>query len=109
MPGTEASSIEQEVHVYLKPSDDAFGDFEERESMFRLEDEIEQIINSCGVGEYDGHEFGQGFATLFMFGPDADRMFDVLAESIKNYRPRPGSYAVKCYGDVGAREERIDL
>jgi len=106
---TESTNAEHAVLVHLKLSDDEFGDFEERESVFRLEDEIEPRFQSGTVGEYDGHEFAQGFATLYMYGPDADALFEVVAESLRKYGPRPGSYAVKRYGAVGAREERISL
>lgn len=109
MPRTDGTDAEHAVLVYLKLSNDEFGEFEERESVFRLEDEIEPRFQSGAVGEYDGHEFGQGFATLYMYGPDADALFEVIAEILKRHDSRPGSYAIKRYGDVGAREERITL
>jgi hypothetical protein len=106
---SQKQNPEQALLVYLKLSDDKFGDFEEREAIFRLEDEVEPKVLSSGAGEYDGHEFGGGFGTLYMYGLDADKLFDVVIESIRNHPPRAGSYIVKRYGDVGAREERVNL
>jgi hypothetical protein len=106
---TQTQTSEQAVLVYLKLSDDEFGDFDERESVFRLEDEVEPIVSSSGIGEYDGHEFGGGFGTLYIYGSDADRLFEFIIKSIRNHQPRVGSYIIKRYGDVGAREERINL
>ena len=106
---SQNQNSEQALLVYLKLSDDEFGDFEEREALFRLEDEIEPKVLSSGAGEHDGHEFGGGFGTLYMYGPDADKLFDVVIGSVRNHPARDGSYIVKRYGDVGAREERVNL
>src|ERR1044071_853675 len=66
------AKIEQAVLFYLKLSDDQHGEAEEREAIFKLEDALEKKIASAKVGAYDGHEFGEGFATFYMYGPDAD-------------------------------------
>ena len=100
---------EQAVLLYLKLSDDNFGESEEREAVFKLEDELEKKIAAASVGELDGHEFGEGFATFYMYGPDADKLFDAVIDTIRKVKLRTGSYIIKRYGEPGAREERVSL
>lgn len=100
---------EQAVIVHLKLADGKFGDPKERESIIALGDKLNQIIKKKKVGEYDGHEFGQGFATLYMYGPDANKLFDAIIETVKEQPSRSGSYITKRFGSPGAKEERRDL
>jgi hypothetical protein len=109
IPRQEEKQAEQAVRIYLKLSNDGFGDTKEREAVFKLEDELEQKISLASAGEYDGHDFGGGFGTLYMYGSNADKLFETIIESIRRYRPRAGSYIIKRYGEVGAREEKINL
>ena len=109
MPEQEQPKIEHAVIVYLKSSDDEFGEHTEREALYALEDKLEPLVNSSGAGEFDGHEFGGGFGTLYMYGTNADRLFDVVIQAIRDTKPQKGSYVIKRYGDVGAKEERIEL
>jgi hypothetical protein len=109
IPKQENQKIEQAVIIYLKLSNDKFGEAKEREALFRLEDELESKVAAGGAGEYDGHEFGGGYGTLYMYGSDADKLFNVVIESIRKHNPRTGSYIIKRYGGVGAKEEKVKL
>jgi len=100
---------EQAVIVHLKLADGKFGDPKERESIIALGDKLNQIIKKKRVGEYDGHEFGEGFATLYTYGPDANKLFDAIIETVKERPSRSGSYIIKRFGSPGAKEERRDL
>lgn len=105
----EIGSTEQALFVYLKLSDDEFGDSDEREAVFALEDRLIDAIASRKAGEYDGHEFGEGYATLYLYGPDVDQLFDAAMPALREYGPRTGSYLVKRYGGPEGREEQVDL
>jgi hypothetical protein len=50
------------------------------EPLFRLEQELENVIGGTGVGEYDGNEVAVDGSdgSLYMYGPDADRLFAVV-------------------------------
>ncbi len=109
MPEQETPKTEHAVLVYIKFSDDEFGQPEEREALYRLEDKLEPLVNSSGAGEFDGHEFGGGYGTLYMYGANADKLFDVVVQAIRDSKPQRGSYVIKRYGNVGAKEERINL
>ena len=100
---------EQALIVHLKLADGKFGDPKERESIIALGDKLNQIIKKQRLGEYDGHEFGEGFATLYMYGPDANKLFDAIIETLKEYPSRSGSHIIRRFGSPGAKEERRDL
>jgi hypothetical protein len=100
---------QQALIVFLKLSDAEYGQFEEREAAYRLEDALVEQVSKDDVGEYDGHEFGGGYTTLFMYGPDANAIADTAIPIVRDHKPVSGSYAVKRYGPPGAPEERIGL
>jgi hypothetical protein len=94
--------LEQAVIVYLRLRDDGFGSREEREVLQALEDQMQQAIEKASAGEFDGDEFGGGECVLFMYGPDADRLYAVIEPLLKNTPAAAGGYAIKRYG--GARD-----
>ena len=48
--------------------------------MFELEDQLIAAIESADAGEFDGNEVATDGSdgTLYMYGPDADRLFEVV-------------------------------
>lgn len=106
---TTAAKDEQAVLVFLKLSDGSFGEFEEREAIFDLEDKLQSAISQGGIGEYDGHEFGDGWGKLYLYGPDARIVRQSIEKMLREFGPRQGSYVIERYGGPGAREERISL
>jgi hypothetical protein len=74
-----------------------------------IEDSIIEAIETAGVGEFDGNEIGADGAMLFMYGPDADALWDAVDSAVSRSALGPGSRAVKRYGPPGAREVRVDL
>lgn len=109
MSPSQESPTEQAVIAYFKLSDDGFGEPGERESLLALGGELEQVINEKKVGEYDGPEFGEGYAALYMYGSSADKLFDAIIQKVKRYPSRAGSYIIKRFGEPGAKEDRINL
>ena len=99
---------EQAVLVFIKLPDD-WGSDSDWDSIFGLEARLEEAIDRERAGELDGDEFGEGFCTIYMYGPDADGLVSVISPILKEYAMLSGSYAIKRYGEPGAREVRIDL
>jgi len=95
--------------VYFKLSNDKFGNEEERDRLFALEDELERVIEGSGVGEYDGNEVGGGVFTCYMYSPSADELFEAIIPIINSFSALPGSYVVKRYEEHSAKEIRIEL
>ena len=102
--------MEQAVIVHFALSDSEFGSPEEREAIFAFEDQLEQAIAKASAGEFDGNEFGGGECVLYMYGPDADRLFAAVEPLLKGFPPAAGGHAIKRYGaasDPGAKAVRV--
>lgn len=98
------------VKVYLKLSNE-YGTPEEIEAIHELSDALEEAIQESGAGEFDGDEFGGGECTLYMYGPDADKLFEAIRKSLKSSPAATGGYALKRYGPPkeGVKEARVEL
>jgi hypothetical protein len=91
--------LEQAVVVYLKLRNGEFGSTEEREAIAALEEELLQVIKDADAGEFDGNRFGRGECALFMYGPDADRLFGIIENLLKASAVASGGHAIKRYGE----------
>jgi hypothetical protein len=98
------------VRIYLKLSQE-HGRQEEMDSIHELSDVLEESIEKVGAGEFDGDEFGGGECTLYMYGPDADKLFEAIRKPLMSSPLAKGGYVLKRYGPPadGVKEVRIDL
>jgi hypothetical protein len=106
------STMEHAVIVHLQLDDPGFGSAEMRESIYELQGSLTDAINKAKVGEFDGDDFGQGECLLFMYGPNADLLFDTVEPILKQSPHAKGGFAIKRYGeatDPRAREVKIKL
>ncbi|WP_202353919.1 hypothetical protein [Mesorhizobium sp. 113-3-3] len=102
--------MEQAVIVYLRLNDGQFGTLREHEPVRALEERLEQAVGSASVGEFDGDLFGEGECVLYMYGPDAERLFAVIEPILKSSHVAAGGYAIKRFGeaaDPSAKEIRV--
>lgn len=81
--------------------------------IFALEEKLEAAISEAKVGEYDGNEVattGRG-GYLYMYGPDADRLFEVVAPILKSVPFMHHATVKKRYGPPadGTREVTVIL
>jgi hypothetical protein len=100
---------EQAFVLHLKLSDEKYGDIAEREAVYAIENDIGDAVARERVGEYDGHEFGGGYARLYIYGPNAETLAAIAVPIVQRRRLAAGSYGVKRYGTPGSREIRISL
>lgn len=110
-PAPKAQPVEHAVICRYALSGDEFGELDEREAIFALEDALIAAIDAAGVGEFDGHEFGGGEAVLYAYGPDADALFATMEPHLRAFEARP-AWCVLRYGgaaDPNAVERRVDL
>lgn len=108
----KSQTTEHAVLVRIKLSDDGFGTSAERRTLQSIADEIERAVKTSKAGEYDGDEFGGGECTLFLYGSDADKLFDVIAPVLRSHAATERSVVTKRYGaadDPSAREVTITL
>ena len=107
--GSRGKEPQHAVLVYLKLANDGFGTWQDIDQIAALEDGLEAALRAVRVGEFDGDEFGQGYCTLFLYGANADRLFDAIVQPLHEFSARAGSYVIRRYGEPGAREERSEL
>ena len=103
---------EHAVIVHLALAGGEAGSPDERARLVKLQDEVSAAVDAAGVGLFDGDEWGGGECVLYLYGADADRLFDAVRPVIAKLPPRSGSFAIKRRGDAGdpnAKEERVAL
>ena len=97
------------IAVYLKVSNDEYGTEEERDSIHQFTDKLAEVILKSGAGVFDGDEFGNGECGLFMYGANADQLFNVMESLLRDWKPLAGGYAIKRYGAPAGLSERIEF
>ena len=100
---------EHAVYIYGKVSGEDFGTDAEREAIYELQRQLNSALAARKAGECDGNEFGNGTFKLFLYGPDADKVFAAIVPILKKTTWVQFDYAIKRYGRHGAREERVSL
>ena len=93
---------EQALIVKLQLQDDPFGSDQERARIAALEDQLKQTIEEATLGDFDGDEFGGYVCTIYLYGPDADRLFAAVFPILWRFNAGPGSSVIKRYGSAGA-------
>jgi hypothetical protein len=83
------------------------------DALFELERKLERAISREHAGEYDGNEVAVdgSSGTLYMYGPDADRLFKVVRPILDGCAFMKGAVVHLRYGppDKGADEKEIRL
>jgi hypothetical protein len=102
-----AGKIEQCVKVHVPLSRPGLGTAAERASIQSVTDRLQDAIVLQEVGEFDGDEFGGGECQLFMYGPDANALFEAILPILKSWPALKGGYAVKRFGPPGSRTEKV--
>jgi hypothetical protein len=98
------------VHIKVLGEDTSLNDVQEK--IFALEQKLEEIIHENNLGEFDGDEFGVSDCTLYMYGKNADSLFDLTVSTLRDFLQENRSTRLsvtKRYGEPGSTEETIDL
>lgn len=81
--------------------------------VFAVSEQLERAINSAGVGEFDGNELAADGSdgSLYMYGPDADRLFATVRPILEATDFLQGARVKLRYGpsNSGAREQIVML
>ncbi|WP_018320043.1 hypothetical protein [Bradyrhizobium sp. WSM2793] len=99
--------IEHCVKVHVPLSNPGRGTAEEHASIHSVSDRLQDAIVLQEVGEFDGDEFGGGECQLFMYGPDANALFEAILPILSSWPALKGGYAVKRFGPPGSRTEKV--
>ena len=79
--------------------------------LFELEDRLETAIEAAQAGEYDGNEIavdGSG-GSLYMYGPDADRLAEVILPLLEAVSFMRGAAITKRYGPPGDGVSEVEI
>lgn len=86
---------------------------EDTEPLDALEDELVEVVDEAGVGEVDGYELAPDVqeAYVYLYGPDADALFDVVRPILLAHRFLHGAAVLLRYGPPGddVRERELVL
>jgi hypothetical protein len=99
---------EEAVLVYLRGSglpDEIYQTYD----VGSLEDQLREAIDRCGVGEFDGNEFGPEETILYMYGPDAECLYAAVEPVLRAYPLCREGIAVIRGGPPGAPEREVSL
>lgn len=104
----EPAAPEQAVIIHLRGSslpDEVY----EKYDVSTLEDQLQEVIQSKKLGEYDGNEFGPEETVLYMYGPDAERLFAGIEPVLRAYPLCKEGVAIIRSGPPGAPERKVSL
>lgn len=84
-------------------------DVYERYDLATIEDQLTTVLEEAGLGEFDGNETGPTETTLFMYGPDAERLFAGIEKTLRAYPLCKGARVTIRRGEPGAEERTVTL
>jgi hypothetical protein len=96
------------VIVHFALSDDEFGTEAERATLGDLGDRLADVVARAGVGEFDGDEFGNGEAVLYLYGPDSEQLWGAVEPELRAGAVRP-TYALLRPGGPDVPAQRVDF
>lgn len=74
-----------------------------------IEDMLIEVLERERLGEFDGNEVGPDQTTLFMYGPDAERLFDGIEQTLRGYPLCQGARVEIRRGGPGAPQRELQL
>jgi hypothetical protein len=79
--------------------------------LFEVEKKIEAAIDAAKVGELDGNEVATDGSdgTLYMYGPDADRLFEAVKPVLEGCSFMRNARITLRYGSPGADQRQLVL
>ena len=96
------------VLIYLDAanlSDEIYAEFD----LSTLEDQLIDVIQKNGVGEFDGNEAGEGVTTLYTYGPDADALYRAMEPVLIAYPLCRNARIVIRKGGPGSPQSEVHL
>jgi hypothetical protein len=77
--------------------------------LWTIADRIEEVLRREALGDYDGHETGPTGTTLFLYGPDAERLYGGIERVLRDYPLCRNARVVIRRGEFGAPERELRL
>jgi hypothetical protein len=99
---------EQAVLVLLEGTGSAEKVYQQND-LVMMADTLKELIEREGLGELGGNEFGPTETTLFMFGPDAERLFAGIEPTLRSSPVCQGARVLIRRGGSGAEQREVKL
>lgn len=81
----------------------------ETHDLVTLEDLLIDAINRNRVGELDGNEVGEKVTTIFTYGPDAGRLYQVMEPILTTYPLCQNARVIIRKGGPGTPQTEVQL
>lgn len=104
----EPPKPEEAVIVYLDGinlPDEVYRDYD----LTTLAEHLDDTVEINRVGKFDGSETGSEVTTLYLYGPDADRLFMAIEPVLREYPLCKGARVVIRKGDPGSPQTEVQL
>lgn len=79
------------------------------DEFWKLNERLYEEVERSGAGEFDGNEVGQGSATLYAYGPDAERLFRAMEPTLRSYPVCQDARVVIRHGGPGSPQTEVKL
>ncbi len=79
------------------------------EEFWTLQDKLYEVMDHSNVGEFDGNEIGEGTATLFFYGADANKLVQIVEPVLKQYPMCRDARVVLRKGKPGSPQTEFKL
>ena len=105
----QSSPLQKEwVAIMLKLSGGEFGSRDEQDDVRLFAGQLRLAIAPIEGATFDGDEFGNHEAGLYLFGPNADQLYEAIEALLRSWPRLRGGHVVKRYG-TPSRSERIEF
>jgi len=74
-----------------------------------IEDQLIEILADRKLGIFDGNQVGKAGATLYLYGPDAERLFAGIEQTLREYPLCQGARVIIRRGGEGAPDREVRL
>ncbi|MGA2068876.1 MAG: hypothetical protein ABSG86_28175 [Thermoguttaceae bacterium] len=106
--GKQERSPQEAVLVYLDGAGLPDHVYEECDTS-TIEDRLIDAVARDGLGEFDGNEVGPTETTLFLYGPDAEKLFAGIEVTLRGYPLCQGARVVIRHGGPGSPQREVKL
>lgn len=104
-PRKTVSTDEQAVLIYLSNSlpQETYNKYD----LGDLEDQLRESINAKSAGEFDGNEIGADTVCLFMYGKDANALYNAIKSTLAAHPLCQNGRDILRFGSPGAEEQEL--
>jgi|JRYL01.1.fsa_nt_gb hypothetical protein len=104
--GDEAAELEEDLLVVFPLAGGDHGSPDEQQQIDELGDELAELLDEQGLGEYDGDEYGGGECTMFFCGDDSQALMAALRPILRRHPLCRRGYFVRLVEGADGHPER---